>query len=293
MRIVDVLPELTIQPLRRFADAWNVVSIKSDKRDVFEQAIISDVARINTEASASQRLATIERDLDYVRHGNAERLLRLLLDEPGYLVADDGALIERMVANDAAFFEYAANSSALRHLEPRTVEIYESVLQVAWEDKVSADEYRLIKRLQRKLGIAGRDHRVIEVRTVGSLPLTPQDAQQALRDLTAYPPWPGPWRPWEVFAAVFAGALVADFVAVLGAVPLAADVFAGLAAAFFAGDLAALPAGPPRFGQWTYGRLALRSGARTPLVKTCFDWHRGAASPAVVKGRIAILPRLG
>jgi hypothetical protein len=38
MKIADVLPEVTILPLRRFADAWAVNSIKSDKRDVFEQA---------------------------------------------------------------------------------------------------------------------------------------------------------------------------------------------------------------------------------------------------------------
>src|SRR5687768_4832735 len=90
MRIADVLPEVTILPLRRFADAWAVSSIKSDKRDVFEQAIISEVARIDSEEAVRGRLAAFDRDLDYIRRANAERLLRLILDEPGYLVAEDG-----------------------------------------------------------------------------------------------------------------------------------------------------------------------------------------------------------
>lgn len=185
MRIADVLPEVTILPLRRFAEAWAVSSIKSDKRDVFEQAIISEVARIDTEEAVRGRLTALDRDLDYLRRGNAERLLRLILDEPGYLVADDAELIRRAVATDAAFHEYAASNTATRHLDPRTVDIYQAVLQVAWEDKVTSDEYRLIKRLQRKLNINRRDHRVIEVKTASLAPIGPQEAQQALRDLSS------------------------------------------------------------------------------------------------------------
>ncbi len=111
-------------------------------------------------------------------------MLRLLLDEPGYAFADDADLLKRMLEADAAFHEYAASSSALRHLDPRTVDIYQSVLQVAWDDKVTFDEYRLIKRLQRKLNINRRDHRVIELRIAKRSPITPQEAHQALRDLT-------------------------------------------------------------------------------------------------------------
>src|SRR5688572_18853328 len=115
MRIADVLPEVTILPLRRFADAWKVSSIKSDKRDVFEQAIIGDVDRIDTDEAVRERFASFERELDYVRRGHAGRLCRLLLDEPDYLIADDAELIKLAVAADAAFHEYAHGSSAIRH----------------------------------------------------------------------------------------------------------------------------------------------------------------------------------
>lgn len=184
MRIADVLSEVTILPLRRFADAWAVTSIKSDKRDVFEQAIIGEIARIDTEETVRERLAIFDRELDYVRRGNAETILRIILDEPGYLVAEDGELIKRAVASDVAFHEYARSNTATRHLDPRTIDIYQAVLQVAWEDRVTPDEYQLIKRLQRKLNINRRDHRVIEILTAGVAPMGPQEAEQALRDLS-------------------------------------------------------------------------------------------------------------
>src|SRR3990170_2750113 len=104
MKIADVLSQLTILPLRRFADAWEVSTIKSDKRDVFEQAILGEVNRIDTESAVRQRLAAFERQLDYPRRANAEMLLRHLLDEPGYLIVDASELISRAVASDAAFF---------------------------------------------------------------------------------------------------------------------------------------------------------------------------------------------
>jgi hypothetical protein len=183
VKLIDLLPQLTIQPLRRFADAWSVKTIKSDKRDVFEQAILSEIGRIDTDVVVRERLAIFERELDYVRRSNAERLLRLILDEPGYAFPDEGGLISRLVTTEATFREYALSNTATRHLEPLSVDIYQSVLEVAWENRVSFDEYQLIRRLQRKLDINRRDHRVMEIR-VGSVPIVgPAEAEQALRDL--------------------------------------------------------------------------------------------------------------
>lgn len=186
MKIADVLSQLTIQPLRRFADAWAVSTMKSDKRDVFEQAILGEVGRIDTDSAVLERLAMFERELDYPRRTNAETLLRLMLDEPGYAIAGEGDLIKRAVAADAAFFEYARTNTSTRHLDPRSVDIYQSVLEVAWEDRVSIDEHQLIKRLQRKLNINRRDHRVMEIKVIGLSPIGLQEAEQALRDLNSH-----------------------------------------------------------------------------------------------------------
>ena len=184
MKIADVLPELTIQPLRRFADAWDVSTIKSDKRDVFEQAILGEVSRIDTEEAVLLRLAAFERELDYVRRANAEMLLRRILDVPDYVIADECELIKGAVDADAAFFEYAQGNASTRHLDQRSIDIYQAILEVAWENKVSFDEYQLMERLRRKLNIARRDHRVMEVRVVHTSPIGPPEAEQALRDLT-------------------------------------------------------------------------------------------------------------
>jgi Restriction Enzyme Adenine Methylase Associated len=182
MRIADVLPQLTILPLRRFADAWSVITIKSDKRDVFEQAILGEIHNIDSDVAVRNRLSTFEREVDYVRNESAEILLRLVIDEPGYVI-NEGDLIKRAVAAEEEFFQYARDPMAIRHLDGRTVEIYGSVLEVAWENKVSFDELQLIKRLQRKLNICRRDHRVLEIRAVDRIPMTAQDAEAALRVL--------------------------------------------------------------------------------------------------------------
>ncbi|MEX2235949.1 MAG: hypothetical protein WEB00_00235 [Dehalococcoidia bacterium] len=184
MKIEDILPQLTVLPLRRFADAWDVPTMKSDKRDVFEQAILSEIDRIDNEVAVAQRLQTMERELDYVRYGNAAGLLRLVVDLPGYVAAGESELIAHLIERDSSFLDYANAKGSTNHLDPRAVDIYQSILEVAWENKVSFEEYQLIKRLQKKLGINRRDHQVIEQRAVGRSSLSPQEAGEALRNLS-------------------------------------------------------------------------------------------------------------
>ena len=92
VKIVDILPQLTILPLRKFADAWDVAVVKSDNRDVFIQAIGDKLAGISSEAGVNARLRALERSLDYSRHSNANTVLRLILDQPGY-AADESTLV--------------------------------------------------------------------------------------------------------------------------------------------------------------------------------------------------------
>ncbi len=185
MKIPDLLPQLTILPLRRFADAWSVKAIKGDSQVVYEQAILDDAARISSEPAVRDRLSAFERGLDYRAFAKADAVLRLVLDEPGYAL-DESAVVSRAVGADKSFAEYAGSKNAIQHLDQRTVDIYQSVLQVAYEDKLSFDEYQLVKHLQRKLGINRRDHRVLEARAVGGTPISPQDADQAIKDLASY-----------------------------------------------------------------------------------------------------------
>ncbi len=54
-------------------------------------------------------------------------------------------------------------------MNAKTVDLYKTVLEAAWEDSVNASEFRLLERLRLKLGIARRDHRVIELQ-LGKFP---------------------------------------------------------------------------------------------------------------------------
>jgi hypothetical protein len=180
MQIADVLPQLGIFPLRRFADAWSVSTIKSDKRDVFEQAILGELHRITTEPAVRDRLMSLEKGLDHPGRINASKVLRRILDEPGYVVGDEPEVIKDVLERDVAFLEFAQAPAALKHLDRRVVDIYQSVIEVAWEDRVTFDEYQLIRRLQQKLGICRRDHLVIETRISNRPPVTSQEVAEAL-----------------------------------------------------------------------------------------------------------------
>lgn len=186
MKIADILPNLNIVPLRRFADAWSVEVIKSSSADVFYQAILGQVDRIATARSVEDQLERCRRELDYRAFSNMDAVLRFTIDQPGYVVADEASLLQGVLDADASFHKYANEPNSLRHLEPRTVDIYQSVLQVAWEDAVSSEEYRLIERLRKNLGITRRDHHVLEIRTAGREPMALQDAEQGLKNLVWY-----------------------------------------------------------------------------------------------------------
>jgi hypothetical protein len=138
MKIADILPNLNIVPLRRFADAWNVEVIKSSSADVFYQAILGQVDRIATARSVEEQLDRCRRELDYRAFTNLDAVLRFVIDQPGYAIADEAALLQAVLDADASFHQYANEPNALRHLDARTVDIYQSVLQVAWEDAVSS-----------------------------------------------------------------------------------------------------------------------------------------------------------
>ncbi len=63
----------------------------------------------------------------------------------------------------------ACKPNSLRHLNAKTVDLYKTVLEAAWEDSVNASEFRLLERLRLKLEITRRDHRIIELQ-LGKLP---------------------------------------------------------------------------------------------------------------------------
>jgi hypothetical protein len=160
-----------------------VTPITSGQRNVVEQAILGEVHRIETEQAVRQRLLALDHKLDYVRRGIADIVLRSIVDRPGYVVQDAFQFSQDLVISDAGFLEYANAPAALRHLDKRVVDICQAVLEVAWEDKVTFDEYRLIRRLEEKLQIGRRDHLVMEARITRRPAYNTQDIDEGIRSL--------------------------------------------------------------------------------------------------------------
>ena len=96
-------------------------------------------------------------------------VLRQLLNEPQY-VAPITDFHERLIEQERHFVEWASRPNALKHLDPKSVDIYQAVLQAAWDTNgVDSSEYYLLEVLRNKLDITRRDHRVIELE-LGHLP---------------------------------------------------------------------------------------------------------------------------
>ncbi len=66
---------------------------------------------------------------------------------------------------EQAVIDEAKSENAFKFSDPKSVEIYETVLDVALEDDhVSIDEFRMLERLRIKLGITRREHRLLEAK---------------------------------------------------------------------------------------------------------------------------------
>ncbi|HEY8768504.1 MAG TPA: hypothetical protein VIP09_14790 [Dehalococcoidia bacterium] len=97
MKIADVLPQLTIMPLRRFGDAWGVTPITTGQRNVVEQAIVGEVHRIDNEEAVKARWQSVTQKVDYARRTTAELVLRMIVDQPGYVLPDAFAFVNHIV----------------------------------------------------------------------------------------------------------------------------------------------------------------------------------------------------
>jgi hypothetical protein len=167
MNFEDALPLAGIRDLRSFTDAWAIEVVRRDDKADYVQRILESRHDILT----TQRLETHLRfaDIPYRTLMLVRAVLRQLLNEPKY-IAPTTAFHEKLIAQEQHFSEWALRPNALKHLDPKSVDIYRTVLKDAWDsDGIDNSEFRLLEVLRKKLGFTRRDHRVVELQ-LGHLP---------------------------------------------------------------------------------------------------------------------------
>ena len=167
MNFEDALPLAGIRDLRSFTDAWAIEVVRRDDKADYVQRVLESRHDILT----TQRLETHLRfaDIPYRQLMLVRAVLRQLLNEAKY-IAPITAFHEKLIAQEQHFSEWALRPNALKHLDPKSVDIYRTVLKDAWDsDGIDNSEFRLLEVLRKKLGLTRRDHRVVELQ-LGHLP---------------------------------------------------------------------------------------------------------------------------
>lgn len=160
MKLEDALPCVGLRDLRALAEAWGIDVVKRDEPAEYVDKFLANRAEILDREGVNRRLALS--DLPYRTHMLAKATLRQLLNEHAYMAPVDD-FHRGLIDQEKEFVDWATKPMALRHLDKKVVEIYETVLEAAWEDNVNASEFRLLERLRTKLGITRRDHRIVEI----------------------------------------------------------------------------------------------------------------------------------
>jgi hypothetical protein len=187
MKLDEALGGAGVRDLRAFTEAWQIDVVKRDDPAEYVDRTLAQIKSFSEAERVEHHLALLA-DLPYRAQSLAKAALRQLINCPDYsAVVDEFHAV--MIEQEQVFSEWAGKPTALRHLDPKVVEIYRVVLEAAWEDSVNSYEYRLLERLRAKLGITRRDHRVIELQigkfpSITGGPHTASEIEDAMRNLT-------------------------------------------------------------------------------------------------------------
>lgn len=179
MRLEDCLALMTKNYLARVVDAL-----------VHEGLPRGDEERLREQVRQNQReLLDPARVREVLDLKDDKRANRILIDEilSVLLESSEMALTEEQIfaevrKHERAIIESAPDHPALEFTDPKALETYQIVLEVALEDDVvTSDEFALLERLRRHLGISRLEHRLLEAR-LGKFP-KPGNALHSFEDL--------------------------------------------------------------------------------------------------------------
>lgn len=185
MRVEDAVSYMTKWYLERVIDSFAKDFPKLDE-DRAREVIVNNVDEL-TDASR------IKRQLSFDGQIYSDRILQVYVLE--YLLgtperqSDEAAIINAVTEIEEGVLASASDPGGLKYEDERGLEILEAVLEVALEDdRLTPDEFALIERLRRKLGIHETSKRILLARInhfpqPGNEVHTPSEFQEAFRNL--------------------------------------------------------------------------------------------------------------
>ncbi len=161
MRIDDVVKLMTKQYLNRVLDSFTKDMPKMDEEEARE-FIVRNAAELANVERLCQRLDLF--DVPHSQRVLVQFVLEIILNAPGYMMSDR-ELAETVQQQEQSLLDFVASGDALQYADDRSVDIFETVLSVAYEDdEITRDEFQILLKLRQKLGLSRKQHRLIEAK---------------------------------------------------------------------------------------------------------------------------------
>lgn len=167
MKIADCLPNMSMLYLKRIVNSI----LKDDITKGDEERHREQIAQNEAELFSNERIRKVLDLESYTRSQRilTEGILKGLLMKSEMACPED-KLYEFVKKFEQDVIQEAKSEDAFKFSDPKAIEIYETVLDVALEDDhVSVDEFRMLERLRVKLGVTRREHRLLEAK-LGKFP---------------------------------------------------------------------------------------------------------------------------
>jgi hypothetical protein len=184
MKVPDAVQEMSKQYLHRVIDSFTKDFPKPDEERARE-IIVRNVDELTDPERIGSALRFDGMFADQILFAY---ILEALVNRPN-CVASEQDLVEEVTGLEQQIVNGSTDPEGLRYEDPRAVDIFKAVLEVALEDEqVSAAELSLLRRLREKLGLSEKSKRLI-LAQLGHFPRAgnrlhgPSEFKDALIDL--------------------------------------------------------------------------------------------------------------
>jgi hypothetical protein len=184
MKLAEAVQYMTKAYLHRVIDSFTKDISKPDE-DRSREIIV----RNDEELTDPERIRTVlSRDGLFSDQLLEAYILEALINRPDHRATEEDLIGEVRALEEQVLAE-AASPDALRYFDPKAIDVFQAVLEVALEDEqISAEELNLIRRLREKLGLHEKTKRILLARLDhfprrGNVLHSPSDFRDLLIDL--------------------------------------------------------------------------------------------------------------